>query len=236
VLANAACDVLQGQCLRSNGGLFYSGFREFFETLRTIDGNAGLSATLGRNGQQYFQSHYSWPVIERKYTDMLERLKGEPATRTIEPLPGWWSRRRRTLAPADEVVNRLPKGANRDVETTQPAARTSRPAAASPVRPLAAREARPEQRQPERRPLPDAPPPSTAAAPDGRQRGPRNNRPRSSDRPPREGRAPERRPRERQGPPPPANAEPPMTTGAPGETRQGRRRPSRGRRRPTGGR
>jgi glycosyltransferase involved in cell wall biosynthesis len=233
VLANAACDVLQGQCLRSNGGLFYSGFREFVETLRTIDGNAGLSAALGRNGREYFQSHYSWPVIERKYIDMLERLKGEPASRTIEPLPGWWARRRRTLPPADEVVNRLPKGANRDVEPPQPAARTSRPLGATSARPNADRG--PEPRQAERRPLPEAAPRAVEAPADGRARGTRGNRPRS-DRPPREGRAPERRPRERQGPPPPANVEPPVTSGAPGETRQGRRRPSRGRRRPAGGR
>ena len=35
---------------------------------------------LGRNGRDYFTRHYSWPVIERKYLDMLERLKaGSPA-------------------------------------------------------------------------------------------------------------------------------------------------------------
>ena len=66
VLANAACDVLQGQCLRSNAGLFYDGFAEFFETLRTLDGHAALAAALGQNGREYYRRHYSWPVIERK--------------------------------------------------------------------------------------------------------------------------------------------------------------------------
>ena len=51
VLANAKCDVLQGQCLRSNAGLFYENFREFSETLRTIDGTPSLQAALGRNGR-----------------------------------------------------------------------------------------------------------------------------------------------------------------------------------------
>ena len=120
VLANAACDVLQGQCLRSNAGLFYSGFREFFETLRTLDGTPSLAGTLGQNGRQYFERHYSWPVIERKYIDMLERLSREPVTRTMEPMPGWWAARRRTLDPADAIVGRLPRGAATDA-SDQPA-------------------------------------------------------------------------------------------------------------------
>lgn len=111
VLANARCDVLQGQCLRSNGGLFYENFQEFFETLRSIDGNPALANSLGQNGRRYFKAHYTWPVIERKYTDMLDRLSREPVTRAMEPDPGWWSQRRRTLAAANAVVHGLPRGA-----------------------------------------------------------------------------------------------------------------------------
>ena len=36
VLANARCKVLMGQCLRSNGGLFYHGYAEFAEGLRLL--------------------------------------------------------------------------------------------------------------------------------------------------------------------------------------------------------
>jgi len=111
VLANAACDVLHGQCLRSNAGLFYEGFKEFFETLRTLDGTPALAAALGQNGREYFERHYSWPVIERKYTDMLDLLTREPSNRALEPMPGWWTERRRVIEAADLVVNRLPKGA-----------------------------------------------------------------------------------------------------------------------------
>jgi hypothetical protein len=121
VLANASCDVLHGQCLRSNAGLFYSGFREFFETLRTLDGTPSLAAALGQNGRQYFDRHYSWPVIERKYIDMLERLSREPSSREMEPIPGWWAQRRRELEPADAVVARLPKGAATEI-SDRPAA------------------------------------------------------------------------------------------------------------------
>ena len=111
VLANGRCDVLRGQCIRSNGGLYYEGFAEFVETLRAIDFNPQLAAALGRNGREYFARQYAWPIIEQKYIEMLDRLKREPVTRTIEPAPGWWARRRKTLPAANDVVARLPSGA-----------------------------------------------------------------------------------------------------------------------------
>ncbi len=41
VLANARCKVLMGQCLRSNGGLFYQGYAEFAEALAPAARDAG---------------------------------------------------------------------------------------------------------------------------------------------------------------------------------------------------
>ncbi len=110
VLANGRCDVLKGQCIRSNGGLYYDTFEEFLETLRVIDFNPSLATALGQNGREYFKRHYGWPIIERKYLDMLERLEREPPTATLESLPGWFARRRGDLPPADLVVARLPVG------------------------------------------------------------------------------------------------------------------------------
>jgi glycosyltransferase involved in cell wall biosynthesis len=43
VLANGRCDVLQGQCLRSNAGLFYESGKEFVETLALIQSNRRLA-------------------------------------------------------------------------------------------------------------------------------------------------------------------------------------------------
>ena len=62
VLANGRCDVLKGQCIRSNGGLYYDNFGEFMETLRAIDFTPTLAGALGRNGREYFTRHYAWPV------------------------------------------------------------------------------------------------------------------------------------------------------------------------------
>jgi len=110
VVANARCDVLVGQCIRSNAGLYYGDAREFAGALDALLGDPTLGATLGRHGRTYYQRHYNWPVIERHYLDMFERLGSEPSRVRMEPLPGWWERRRRVLPPAAEVVDALPSG------------------------------------------------------------------------------------------------------------------------------
>ncbi len=141
VLANARCDVLRGQCLRSNAGLYYQNYDEFAAALLRIERDRGLAAALGRNGREFFCRHYRWPVIETKYLDMLQRLRDEDAGRAkgggkrreakgggreaaMEPLPAWFARRRETLRPARQVMNELPLGptVGRDRESHEPAA------------------------------------------------------------------------------------------------------------------
>ena len=79
VLANGRCEVLRGQCIRSQAGLYYETQAEFVETLRAITDSRSLNAAFGDNGRQFFQQHYAWPVIEQKYLDMLARLNEEDA-------------------------------------------------------------------------------------------------------------------------------------------------------------
>jgi glycosyltransferase involved in cell wall biosynthesis len=110
VLANAKCDVLKGQCIRSNGGLYYESADEFIGTLSSLERNRWLSASLGKNGRQFYHEHYDWPVIERKYLDMLDRLSKEAAPRVVDPLPGWIDRRRQDCAAGAEIVAALPAG------------------------------------------------------------------------------------------------------------------------------
>jgi glycosyltransferase involved in cell wall biosynthesis len=110
VLANGKCDVLKGQCLRSNAGLYYENYGEFVGTLEALEQNRWLAGTLGRNGRQFFRDHYDWPVIERKYLEMFERLTTETPTTTVEPLPGWFERRRQDVPAAEEVLAKLPRG------------------------------------------------------------------------------------------------------------------------------
>ena len=115
VLANGRCDVLKGQCLRSNAGLYYESYAEFADALYSITSSASLRQGLGRSGEAYFQRHYAWPVIERKYLDVFNRLsaKGASAAPAIEPLPGFFARRDRTVPAAEDVLGRVPAGAVR---------------------------------------------------------------------------------------------------------------------------
>jgi hypothetical protein len=76
VLANARCAVLRGQCRRANAGLYYATYDEFREALALLEGDAPLRSALGQNGRAYFETHYGWDVIERKYLDLLGGLAG----------------------------------------------------------------------------------------------------------------------------------------------------------------
>jgi glycosyltransferase involved in cell wall biosynthesis len=110
VLANGKCDVLKGQCIRSNGGLYYENLSEFIATLEALEQNRWLAGSLGRNGRQFFKDQYDWPVIERKYLDMFARLKKEAPRSPADPLPGWFDRRRHDLPPALDVLAKVPAG------------------------------------------------------------------------------------------------------------------------------
>jgi hypothetical protein len=60
--------------------------------------------------REFFRRHYSWPVIERAYLNMLDELRQTPPAHRMEPVPGWLARRARTAPPAADVVNALPRG------------------------------------------------------------------------------------------------------------------------------
>ncbi len=112
VLVNGACDVLRGQVIRGNAGLYYANPEEFVEALHVFASSPALRRRLGESGRQYFRRHYAWSVIERKYLEMLEQLRREDESGQgrpeVEPLPGWFLRRRRTTPAAADVVDGLP--------------------------------------------------------------------------------------------------------------------------------
>jgi len=109
VLANGRCDVLRGQVVRSNGGLYYESFEEFAEAMFLLESSGPLGAVLGRHGREFFRRHYAWPVIERKYLEMFGRLARE-SNPVMDPMPGWLTRRRRNQRPAQAVLADVPSG------------------------------------------------------------------------------------------------------------------------------
>ena len=78
VLANARCEVLKGQCLRSNGGLFYENYGEFRGALNLILSDPRLRAVLGENGKAYYSANYTWDIIEHKYLAIMNTLGAKP--------------------------------------------------------------------------------------------------------------------------------------------------------------
>jgi len=76
VLLNGKCEVLRGQCRRSNAGLYYTSYDEFRETLSLLESAPAMRETMGRNGRRYFEENYAWDVIERKYLALLEAARG----------------------------------------------------------------------------------------------------------------------------------------------------------------
>lgn len=74
VLVNAACKVLEGQCVRSGGGLFYRGYAEWAEALRVLVRDRALRDALGAAGRDYVRREYDWDVVESRVEGFFASL------------------------------------------------------------------------------------------------------------------------------------------------------------------
>jgi len=75
-LVNGDCEVLRGQVLRANGGLYYRRYEEFAAAMDLLVAEPGLADRLGRQGYEYFQANYAWERIMEKYERLLARAAG----------------------------------------------------------------------------------------------------------------------------------------------------------------
>jgi glycosyltransferase involved in cell wall biosynthesis len=75
VLVNGNCEVLKGQCIRSNGGLWYSNYEEFKECLEILLKNQNIRKYLGENGKSFVDVNYRWEIVEAKYLRCINQLK-----------------------------------------------------------------------------------------------------------------------------------------------------------------
>ena len=79
VLVNGDCEVLRGQVLRADGGLYYRRYEEFASAMDLLLQEPALADRLGRQGQAYFEANYAWPRILEKYERLLARAAaGKP--------------------------------------------------------------------------------------------------------------------------------------------------------------
>ncbi len=77
LLANSQCKVLEGQCRRSGGGLYYEDFAEFASAMRLLLGDAELRGRLGGSGRAYVEREYAWPRVAERTESLLSRLLAE---------------------------------------------------------------------------------------------------------------------------------------------------------------
>jgi glycosyltransferase involved in cell wall biosynthesis len=74
VLVNAKCKVLEGQCRRSQGGLYYRDLAEFAAMMRLMMSQPELRRDLGAAGRAYVDREYSWDIAASRTTELLKSL------------------------------------------------------------------------------------------------------------------------------------------------------------------
>jgi glycosyltransferase involved in cell wall biosynthesis len=87
VLSNGDSTVLRGQCQRSNGGLWYSGYEEFKEAAGLLLENQELAGVLGEQGYEFVQRNCIWSRVDRKYLESLSSIAGKAAQPASPALP-----------------------------------------------------------------------------------------------------------------------------------------------------
>ena len=85
VLANGRCDVLRGPVHPQQRRPVLRDVRRVRRGPVLARGERAARRAARPQRPEFFQRHYTWPVIERKYLEMFERLKREPARRQ----PAW---------------------------------------------------------------------------------------------------------------------------------------------------
>jgi glycosyltransferase involved in cell wall biosynthesis len=74
VLVNGRCQVLKYQCQQSNGGLYYTSYEEFEQTLLYLIRSPQLRQRLGQQGSQFVREEYNWNVVMDKYKVLLQSI------------------------------------------------------------------------------------------------------------------------------------------------------------------
>ncbi len=74
VLVSGWCEVLKGQCIRSNAGLYYTNYREFEKELILLLENDALRNDMGRNGRKFVEDNYSWEKVIKNIDSLINEV------------------------------------------------------------------------------------------------------------------------------------------------------------------
>jgi len=73
-LVNAKCEVLRGQVLRADGGLYYRTALEFAAALDYLLEHPAIARRLGEQGRDYVGRHYRWPTVMATLETLLNAV------------------------------------------------------------------------------------------------------------------------------------------------------------------
>jgi len=73
-LVHGECEVTRDHCRRSNGGLWFSSYFEFEETVNFFLGNPRVADRIGRKGQAYVEEDYCWTRVLDRFEQALTKF------------------------------------------------------------------------------------------------------------------------------------------------------------------
>ena len=77
VLVSAGCPVLKGHSIRSNAGLYYSGYLEFEGCVNYLLAHEDVRSGMGKNGISYVDNFYMWDSICEGYDRLIRKVAGD---------------------------------------------------------------------------------------------------------------------------------------------------------------
>jgi glycosyltransferase involved in cell wall biosynthesis len=79
-LVNGDCAPLDGQVRRAHGGLSYRSSRDFSAGLTWLLTHADAARALGRQGRDYVDREYRWPVVMSRVEALLAAARQRTST------------------------------------------------------------------------------------------------------------------------------------------------------------
>lgn len=81
VMVHSGCAVTRDHVEASGGGLHFADYPHFAEGLNLLLARPELCRRMGEAGRRYVLDNYSWPVVTRRYRELIQRLWDEPLPR-----------------------------------------------------------------------------------------------------------------------------------------------------------
>lgn len=74
VLVHGDCEVLKGQCIRSNAGLYYTNYAEFEKMMCYMLTNTEAYEQMIHNGLEFVRNSYSWEYVVENVSSLIREI------------------------------------------------------------------------------------------------------------------------------------------------------------------